>query len=323
VKLYSDPRMCRTLVLAMETGSKGVRTPYLFRSYPFFSKKSTSFNRNPNVDTGSFRLIDVCRATSAAPQYFKSLKIESLSLKFRDGSDWSMNPSLEAYREIKSIHHDVDNPIDVLLSVGCGEMKRSRLGSMLPGRTISMATWEDMAVEGMINQKSEKKEFHYYRLAGPSVQNDVDDNEWRNETKGTGTYTNLRDQVAQYCESHSTELRDCAESLVSLRRRRAETYQWEEFAFGNKYQCHLCEEADTSTPPPEFECRADFIDHLRRKHESPPETEEFLPEIQRIVSRGRTTSPLGVREPQVSDGQRRQNNSSAKALSSESPSLVL
>lgn len=305
----------------METGSKGVRTPYLFRSYDF-RQKPTAFNRNTNVNTGSFRLLDVCRATSAAPTHFKSLKIKSTSpdardAKFRDGSDWSVNPSLEAYREITSMHADIANPIDVMLSVGCGELKRSKLGNMIPGRNAnSLANWEDMAVERMMSKKSENKEFrHYYRLAGPSLQNDVDDSEWKLDGKGTFDFTNLRTKVDRYCLDHESELQACAEALVSMRRRRAETYQWEEFAFGNKYRCHICEEANET--PPILDCRADFMDHLRRKHESPPETEEFLPQLQRIVSKSRTTSPLGVREPKGPEAHNKQDDSRTKIPSIE------
>ncbi|XTI87613.1 FabD/lysophospholipase-like protein [Cenococcum geophilum] len=295
--LGSDPRMCRTFVLAMETGEKGFRAPYLFRSYPFVKNGMTEFNRNPKEDTESYKIVDVCRAISASPQYFQSVKLQqgpensSKSTKFRDGSRWTMNPSLEAYREIHSMHFDVKTPIHYLLSVGCGvKTKRSRLTKAFSARNSFpiRTNWEDNVVEEMMRDKSSHSEFEYCRLAGPEfLPTSLDQNDWNSNLKGEQSFQKIQDAVDKYCEDYKDDIRGCAEALVSLRRRRAKTSRWEEFAFGYKYQC---KHSSCAGKIPLFDHRADFVDHLRRIHEAPPETEEELPKLEKIISESRTTA---------------------------------
>ena len=283
-------------VLAMETGEKGFRAPYLFRSYPFVKNGMTEFNRNPKEDTESYKIVDVCRAISASPQYFQSVKLQqrpensSKPIKFRDGSRWTMNPSLEAYREIHSMHFDVKTPIHFLLSVGCGvKSKRSRLTKVFSARnSLPIRTnWEDIVVEEMMRDKSRHSEFDYCRLAGPEfLPTSLDQNDWNSNLKGDQSFQKIQDAVDKYCDAYKDDIRACAEALVSLRRRRAKTSRWEEFAFGYKYQCKHPSCAKEKIPL--FDHRADFVDHLRRTHEAPPETEEELPKLEKIISESRT-----------------------------------
>jgi hypothetical protein len=296
--LHFNCRATLTLVrfvLAMRTDNRGVRSPYLFRSYVFQQERATAFNRNPDIETTSARLVDVCRATSAASQYFPSVKLpdtghDTKSIKFTDGSNWAANPSLEAYREIQSMHSDVNNPIDIMLSIGCGIPKRSLLSNILSGRNpTAVHNWQDVAVELMMQEKSKYSEFEYHRLSGPDLPSDLDQSEWRFDFKGEKTFEKTFEKIEtlidDYCGRHEKDLKACAKALVALRERRAATYQWEGFAYGYTYSCKLCEEG---CAPPPFDRRADFFEHLQRSHDSPPETEEFLPGLQKIISESRT-----------------------------------
>ncbi|OCL12827.1 FabD/lysophospholipase-like protein [Glonium stellatum] len=290
--LGSDPRMCRTFVLAMETGEKGFQAPYLFRSYPFVKGGMTEFNLNPKEDTESYRIVDVCRAVSASSQ--QSIKLQSKPekstkpIKIRDGSRWTMNPSLEAYREIHSMHFDVKTPIHYLLSVGCGvKTKRSGLIKVFsPRNSFPTGTnWEDIATEEMMRDKSLQSEFGYCRLAGPEVLPGPDQNDRKSNPKGEQSFQKIENAVNKYCDAYMDKIEACARALVSLRRRRAKTSRWEEFAFGYKYKC---QDPSCAEGIPLFDHRADFVDHLRRAHEGPPETEEELPELEKIISKSRT-----------------------------------
>ncbi|RDW65971.1 hypothetical protein BP6252_09606 [Coleophoma cylindrospora] len=294
-KLGSDPKMCRTFVLAVEKSDVGYHKPYLFRSYPFVENGSTDFNRNPRQDTECYRILDVCRATSATP----SLKLEPIKgedgltirpqSKFQDGSRWTVNPSLEAYREINSMHNDIENPILYMFSVGCGEPKPSRRSRGFLFRNSSLVletSVEDVAVENMMYKKSMSSEFGYCRVTGPDFLPGLNEKECRSDTEGIETFRKIKEAVEECCKKHWEEIQSCANQLVELRHRRAKTSRWEEFAFGYKYVCAICRK-ESRTPNLPFQHRADFVDHLRQDHDKPPETDDFLPELQSIISQSR------------------------------------
>jgi hypothetical protein len=275
-------------VLAMEKSEVGYRTPYLFRSYPFVETGFNDFNRNPRQRTDNFDLVDVCRATSAAPQCFESLRLQKST--FRDGSRWTINPSLEAYREISSMHYAKDNPnpIYYMLSVGCGEPKLSRRSRPFSfHNSLALRTsWEDEAVEQMMQDMSLNAEFAYCRLSGSNTFPNLEENKWKSDPQGNKTFEEIEQASKTYCIQQHKRIREAAERLVELRQRRASTSRWEEFAFGYQYVCTICEH-DGITSTEAFDHRADFVDHLRRRHHKPPETEEFLPELQRIIYESR------------------------------------
>lgn len=181
------------------------------------------------------------------------------------------------------MHFDVKTPIHFLLSVGCGvKTKRSRLTKVFSARnSLPIRTnWEDTAAEEMMRDKSRHLEFDYCRLAGPDfLLTSLDQNNWNSNLKGEQSIQKIQDVVEKYCDDYKDYIRACAEALVSLRRRRAKTSRWEEFEFGYKYQCKYSSCAKEKIPL--FDHRADFVDHLRRIHEAPPETEEELPKLEK------------------------------------------
>lgn len=283
-----------SFVLAVEKRERGYHAPYLFRSYPFIETEFTDFNRNPQERTDLFDLVDVCRATSAAPQYFGSLRIQER--KFQDGSRWAFNPSLEAYREISSMHYAKDNPnpICYMLSVGCGESKNTRYNKSLLSRNslVLRTIREDEQGEHMMREMNQNSEFGYCRLSGSNLISEIEESNWTSAPAGVKIFDEIRRATETYCKKNRKEMQEAASQLVKIRQLRAATSQWEEFAFGYKYVCIICKRDETAPKIVRFDHRADFVDHLRRRHDKPPETEEFLPELQKIISESRTTDTL-------------------------------
>ena len=82
--------------------STNERIPYILRSY-YHSRSSNDIitARNPNIKI-NYPIHQVGRATSAAPLYFKAVKLdrEAPNLELIDGGFGANNPSLKAYREV-------------------------------------------------------------------------------------------------------------------------------------------------------------------------------------------------------------------------------
>ncbi len=99
-------------VSAVDSGSQPY-TPYVFRSY-----EGPKFETPPpnGADTHEVAVWQALRATSAAPFYFKAIKIDGLGT-FVDGGVCNNNPVLIALAEAKALGRD----IHCVVSVGTGD----------------------------------------------------------------------------------------------------------------------------------------------------------------------------------------------------------
>ncbi|OCL02723.1 FabD/lysophospholipase-like protein [Glonium stellatum] len=276
----SDSSLCKTLVLAVQIDrARGVRRPYLFRSYAFNKVKSTAVNRNKSNETEDTPLKDVCLATSATPGFFDSVKIDNK--KFRDGSIWMTNPSMELYREVYSMHPDHASPIYCLVSIGCGKQKRSGILSSINMPATSLYKWEQQRVDDVLkSRKKEGEDFEYTRFAGPSDLTDIKPSDWKLEGRKRNTFERIKTATARYCENPEVmqNIKELAERLVKYRRQRARTAHWERFALGVRYSCNWCEEVV------ELADRDDVIDHVRSKHSDRMETSSlFFNEYRKVL----------------------------------------
>lgn len=86
------------------------------KPYPHFFKSRHAVT--PQVEYDDPYLWEACRATSAAPTYFKPYKFDDTN-SFIDGGVFANNPSMCAYAEAKNMWGD-EEPI-YLLSLGTGE----------------------------------------------------------------------------------------------------------------------------------------------------------------------------------------------------------
>ncbi|OJD30282.1 calcium-independent phospholipase a2-gamma [Diplodia corticola] len=110
----------RRVVIAKEISADGtVERPYRFRTYNTSYLKGGRDNSGPADD---FPIWKVARATSAAPGYFKEMKIDGR--KYSDGAAGFNNPASLAIKELWKTVSDRDPfPIALLLSIGTGKEK--------------------------------------------------------------------------------------------------------------------------------------------------------------------------------------------------------
>ena len=234
--------------------------PYLFRSYYHPSARGNDgLVRNPNNDD-NYAIWEVGRATSAAPPYFRPMRLaRDHQSKYIDGGFGSNNPSEEAYWSVRQYHGDHPRALKVLVSIGTGKSKEFK-SSRVPffGRFIeafNMATaWavQSERTHEML-ARNLRGNAEYYRL-------NVDDIEglgrmkldnWKGK-KGSQTLRRITDATDAYlataeAQSHISE---SARHLVQVRRARVEPRhgdRWDRFCHGVVYMCPIrrCREAST------------------------------------------------------------------------------
>lgn len=284
----SDSSLCKTLVLAVQIDrARGVRRPYLFRSYVFNEDKPTAMNRNKSNKTQDTPLKDVCLATSAAPSFFESVKIDNT--KFRDGSIWMTNPSMELYREVCSMHPNQESPIYCLVSIGCGKQKRSRILPSINTPATSLFKWEQQQVHGVLKlRKKEGEIIEYIRFDGPDLA-DVKLSDWKLEGHKRKTFNRIKTAAERYCDTFEVKqkIEKIAVQLVKYRRQRARTAHWERFALGVRYSCNWCEDST------ELVDRDHVIDHVKIKHKDHKVTgSRFFNEYRKVLEEFRVPTSL-------------------------------
>lgn len=107
--------------------SKGVETPYVFRSYDNMHRnedlKKRLLDRNPGL-ADSNEIWKIARATSAAPTYFKPMKIGSD--EYLDGGFGANNPCAEIYDEVLRMNNRAKHCVGIIVSVGTGKPPHGR-----------------------------------------------------------------------------------------------------------------------------------------------------------------------------------------------------
>ena len=100
--------MLKTDSAVLAIASNGNSTqPHLFRTYDHISTgRPAPFLRNVG-GADSAPILEVARATSAVPYYFKNATIQDK--KYKDAGADLNNPSLEAFAEINAIHRPRQN----------------------------------------------------------------------------------------------------------------------------------------------------------------------------------------------------------------------
>ena len=188
-----DENRCRTVVLSYqqqtneEAKANGIERPYLFRTYKNLhqseSPEAQLTDRNPGP-AHDIPIWQVARATSAAPSYFKPMKIHKLA--YLDGGFGANNPCEEMFEEVRKMNNHADTCASIIISVGTGIDKGwSRFKSLGPSRFINFLNvarkWASESEEvhaRMLNRK-EGALFKYYRLNVPDGIGSLKLDEWR------------------------------------------------------------------------------------------------------------------------------------------------
>jgi hypothetical protein len=274
-------------------------SPYVFRTYNYpKNRKDDRFNGD---NESAAKVWKVARATSAAPGYFSSQKIEGN--EFMDGGVGCNNPSQEICSEIQAVHGK--GPC-LVLSIGtgtkienAGSPRRSnerlikwnvakRTGPFRHARSMLTLVsrvlpecvantdkphrnLEDKAQEA----KATEQNFMYFRFNVPDIASKVALDEWIPETgveslDKMATLRYLEQKTNAYLDTDADAaamLQECAKELVRVRRQRAETERWERFATHTSYKCP---EHDICGLP-DFTSREKLRMHASEHHEFVPE----------------------------------------------------
>jgi hypothetical protein len=191
----------------------------------------------------------VARAATAAPLYFAPVAIEDRT--FLDGGFGSSNPSWEIYNEVRDMHNQSADGIEILLSIGTGETAVARMHGFMRTIAAMVAAISDTRQVDENLRSIMRPDQTYFRINVETLDlSRIKLDEWKQSRKGQSTtadqiltltteYLNRVD-VAKRCER-------IAEILVDRRRQRATTSRWEQYALGVRYRCHVrnCSEGPT------------------------------------------------------------------------------
>ena len=285
----SDRDRCRTIVCSIKSSeNKNFQTPFLFRSYDRKTSYSTPFERNPG-DPNTFAIWEVARATSAAPSYFKSIRL--FHARYYDAAVSLNNPSWEVFNEVNLLADKSQDAIDLLLSIGGGNAKANNPRVKF-GNDSLLQDLTDISdvVHNKVEYESEQQLFDYYRFDVKEGLQEVHMNEWKPKPSGSITLKRIQEATSRYLENGkvSYRIRECAKRLVEKRAQRAQTMRWERFATGTRYKCPLDDCPISKTH--RFNTRNDLMDHLRMQHDQAPPDADHYQLIQNLLDQGRTNS---------------------------------
>jgi len=260
----------------------GLQRPFLFRSY---DEQGEGLSL-PRVTSGSptaIRINDICRATSAAPGFFKGVHIGDV--KYRDGAIWRNNPALEIYRGINECNTEIKRPVKMLVSLGSGPTKPRKF--YIPTQPSTKYHKKDSSIDRVLSQKLDDG---YWSFEGPSDLSDLEINEWRIDGSGYKTFERIQKSTESYYQQKPVKERieRLAEDLVRLRQSRARTKRWERFALGIQYTCRAS--PTCSSHSEKFDDRDSFMDHLMWEHNEPPQDEANWNRIQQLFADSQTTT---------------------------------
>jgi len=242
---------CSRIVLSYRDGQSTVeRKPYLFRSYRHF-KSGDPIERNPDAPT-HYPIWQVLRATSAAPPYFKPIRLDKDdSYGYIDGGVGANNPSLEAWRSINQLHRTEpsDRAVEVLVSIGTGKKLEGKahtkglhsiikalLGTGVDVLTDTFATHEQV-------RYAMRNTGDYFRFNVENGLGTIPLDACKGKD-GTGTLDEIRQKTEDYLQKTDVQqqLKNSAKLLVDIRRSRSKSPdldQWERFCHGVEYSCPL------------------------------------------------------------------------------------
>ncbi|MCJ1312892.1 hypothetical protein MMC25_006568 [Agyrium rufum] len=242
--------LCRTIIIAIKKKhDDGTRIPYLFRSYPHPKRRDDPvYEHNPGAidDLPTWKY---CRATSAAPSYFHSARLQQggREHKFIDGGLGVNNPAEKAYQSVIQLHGNRPESVRLILSIGTGEVDPIEPPKLLGfGRFIEEIQYSlRLATQSRDTHKnmlliSENKPFAYERLNVETGLGPMDLDSWNGKNGETTIAIMIRAfDDWKITEAAKRSISTCAKTLVDVRRARAAANpdEWELFCHGVYYEC--------------------------------------------------------------------------------------
>ncbi|VUC32771.1 unnamed protein product [Clonostachys rosea] len=312
----------RTMVISWNIKKQSVKGCYIWRSYRFKLKD------NPKAETRRSNnwipcnprdffvpIWQVARATTAAPRYFESIKIDDR--KFLDGGMVANNPSLVALREIRGLHKTIPS---IFVSLGTGLKQadnKNEAARNYASEDVRPALRRALTIDNVRRKQGLKKyseigrywtkymtdcEGHdgtngwnglsdeiglrkRYRLNVEGSLAGISLDEWRPAKSGEDTLRLIRRQTEEYLSQPAIidKIEEIAREVVEIRRDRAMTERWESFAMDVIYFCPICESraADAN--------RHALREHLEdsSQHVGPDGTQMAPEEVEARLNEGR------------------------------------
>ncbi|KAE8449128.1 hypothetical protein EG329_008512 [Mollisiaceae sp. DMI_Dod_QoI] len=321
-----DSDLCRTVVMAYsEDGTTDA--PYLFRTYETFRRSSaptrpgqirrettlsikSSPIRNPGPASQT-PIVQVGRATSAAPTYFPPVRIlvpnpidgGEKQVRFKDGGFGCNNPSFEVYKDVVRKHGGYSKNVSSFISVGTGfsELRMfDQEGLTRAGTRVreffanlkaahKMPTRTQGAHDAMLVQAypNNKVIFPYSRFEGPKELGKIELGEWKSNRisnmmkgiqsiSGGKTLQDIEKAVMVYLADGNIqkELDDQARLLVKRKRlRMRDESKWDRYASASWYECPM----GTCKDAAEYKTYTAFEEHFRKEHQQEYDSEPFEP----------------------------------------------
>ena len=265
---------------------------YVFRSYDHkHSAAGTWFNIG---SASNARVWKVARATSAAPLYFSKQTIEKST--YIDGGMGCNNPAELMLQEVKGAH---GRHPDLILSIGTGTKPKNEDDAEMPQQTrrhrlLDNARSVLTAARQLPDIATQSEDVHdrledrikdlraagnskypmYYRFNVPDLGS-VELDAWVSSVNskipdGKQTLENLEEETLKYLSTDKAkkDLDACAKVLVRIRRERAATERWEQYATHTTYRCP--EEDEHECKSLQFSTRDELRLHASERHEYVP-----------------------------------------------------
>lgn len=275
--------MDHSIVLAYPENFARGDIPYLFRSYhsplspfdPAVTDLLRAFENNLDTQDITLPLASVARSTSAAPRYFKPMKVwtgwTSPKLRFKDGGFGSNNPSLEVYHDVIQQHGGDSKRIGPFVSIGTGIPKftlfsksewhlRDLAVDVVAAMKIASLTTNTHKYMQKHSIRDGTRIFPYFRFDGGHNLGKIKLDEWephgwitslRRQSKnrtGSMKLQKIRAVMREYLAEREVDeqLTNCARVLVQRRRlRQRNAAAWQRYAMGS---CFICDNESCTDP---------------------------------------------------------------------------
>ena len=306
-----DENRCRTVVLAYqqqtneEAKTNGVERPYLFRTYKNLHQSESAQDKLTDRNPGPAHDIPiwwVARATSAAPSYFKPMKIHKLA--YLDGGFGANNPCEEIFEEVRKMNNHADTCASIIVSVGTGiDTGWSRLKNLGPSRFINFLNvarkWASESQEVHIRMLNRKKgaPFEYHRLNVPDGIGSLKLDEWRvrgpvRTTMGQmiGKLRSCRLVKTVGCKRRTHDIAEKDPEKSEIVTAQGNGQQGSHLNGGPRAHSNALSAIDASAIPKWFQPRNKTLKLIRKHTEDylrQPEVKESIDEIAQILVEGR------------------------------------